>query len=119
MAANQQTNYTDKSIKAMMYSYEKKSLALFGSLLNCAHHTVEFLVVVIIWTRQTFTVSFNMIELSTIDVGLTAWQSFLISIYTLKRGAMTAAKFCTSRHQIAEILSGPTIRAAAWPYPRS
>ena len=80
-------------------------------MLLCTHHAVEFFVVVIRRAGQTSTVGFNMIELSTINIRLTARQSFLISIYTLKHGTITSAKFCTSRHQISEILSCPSWRA--------
>ena len=80
--------------------------SLFGT-----HNTVEFLVGVIRPTRKTIAVCFNMIEESSICIGLTSWQHFHFFIYTLKTSALVPLALS---HEVAIILSGPSIRTAVF-----
>ena len=75
-------------------------------VLLSAHHTVEFLVLLIMWAgKMTMaTVCFNVVKESTIGVAHTIRERLLICIHTLKGGPIMAVVLC---HEVAKVLSCP------------
>jgi len=67
-------------------------------VLLSAHHTVEFLVLLIMWAgKMTMaTVCFNVVKESTIGVAHTIRERLLICIHTLKGGTIMAVVLCQS-----------------------